>query len=101
MILTRRNMLTGIVAAAVAPAIIRSGVLMPIKSKLLLNDGIALTGGIPHPSVFIITAETTHFIAVHGGKHGAIVENAGMFYVPVEKTIMFMRNQGSWVPFPS
>lgn len=42
----RRSFLLGIAAAVAAPAIIRPGVLMPVKR--MLSDGVALTC-IPHP----------------------------------------------------
>jgi len=49
--LSRRGLLFG-AAAVAAPAIIRPGILMPIKRILMPDDGVALTS-IPHPSNFL------------------------------------------------
>ena len=43
----RRSFLKGLVGAVVAPAIVRSGILMPVK-EIIVPDGIALTSSL-HP----------------------------------------------------
>ena len=43
----RRSFLRGMVGAIAAPAVIKSGILMPVK-EIIMPDGIALTT-IPHP----------------------------------------------------
>lgn len=43
--LKRRSFLAGILAASVAPAFVRSGVLMPVKEIWVPNNGYAFTFG--------------------------------------------------------
>jgi hypothetical protein len=55
--LSRRGLLLG-AAAVAAPAIIRPGLLMPVKRILMPDDGVALQS-IPHPHNNLVTHDLT------------------------------------------
>lgn len=62
--LSRRGFLAGILAASIAPAILKSGIIMPIKPRLILGDGIALFS-MSHPrNIAVATVNSTGSISL-------------------------------------
>lgn len=66
MIIARRSFLTGIIAACAAPAIVRSGIIMPVNAKLVgaLTSVVNIT--IPRNIVITATNSTNVTITIHG-----------------------------------
>jgi hypothetical protein len=84
--LSRRGLLFG-AAAVAAPAIIRPGILMPVKRILMPDDGVALQS-VAHPHSNLVTRDLTEesllelMMEVKRGYEGGLIVQPRFIHFP-------------------